>query len=731
MVINMPIITVGRLRVEQTKLNANNEDRWMRGTIDLYGRCRSLLSEIGQRKLPFTMVTGKMIPKEPMILLGEITTYRIPNSNVDWKTLEIRKFIPQNSPLLKELDCSFITAVRKIADNDEEFLQAIGGIELTVRKKIQDLVGSKNRFADHMIEHFGDHAYDKLIDNPWRMINIIPYFTITHADNVAEKLGIPLTDDRRFPEYFRYLMDQAFESHRNTYMSENEFMAFYWMHFSDSMTVEEFRNLTRKRNSPVIKTELGYHPAHFYWAEDASYRIIQKSMEISIPMTRKEEWIIEQVLAESPIQLSDEQLHALREAFHSSLHVITGGPGTGKTTVLNTILRKLALLTGRDFDEQCPYLLVAPTGKAAYRMYEQTGIIAHTIHSAFGIIPEYGCLDIEETANRLSHVRYLIIDESSMLDTKLFGDLCRVLLQMDHIPFLLLVGDIDQLPPVQHGQVFRDLVLFVKKHAAEHLTCLTLLKRQANGSHIPELAAYIKDGTFPDLEWFEDKNDIFFVPSTMETFQKQLVENVLAPKKDELDTIQILTPYRNGTTPDTVHMINKIVKPLYNAEMNGNLEKSIICAQTGQILHVGDKVINRANRTKTIINGSLGEIVEIHNHSKDIFSWSIDVMFENGEEDNFSYEDSKWLELAYAITIHASQGSEYPNVVMCAMRGSSNADFLNRNLLYVGVTRAAKKLVLIGQIENFRQIAATKQRPRHTALAYWLENRKGKNEWEC
>lgn len=730
----MPVITVGRLITEQTKLNSNGEERWMRGTIQLYGPCRSLLSEIGQRKLPFTIVTGKVIPREPLILLGEITSYRIPNSNVEWKTLEIKKFIEKDNPILDELDCTFDQAIRRIARKDQEFLEKLGMAELNVRKKIIELVGPRNSFADKLIEHFGDSAYRKLVENPWKMIHIIPYFTIKQADAVAEKLGIPLTDKRRFVEYFRYLLDQSFESHRNTYISENEFLAFYWMHFSEEMTLQEFKGLARKKDSPIIRSNLGYHPAHFYLAELASYNIITKSLQTEIPTTDMEDGITEQVLAESEILLTEEQVHAVKHAFHTPLHVIRGGPGTGKTTVLNTILKKLAILTGSNFGEQSPFLLVAPTGKAAYRMYEQTGVTAHTIHSAFGIIPDYGCLDIEETAKRLSHVRYLIIDESSMLDTKLFGDLCRVLLAMDHIPFLLLVGDADQLPPVQHGQVFQDLINFLLKHAPEHITSLTLLKRQADGSNIPELASFIRKGEFPDESWFQDKKDIFFVPVTMDAFQDRLVKGVLEPKRDIIDKIQILTPYRNGETPDTIHAINNLVGPLYNPPKTrgdgDDPEPTVSCSNPSRTFRVGDKVINKANRSKTIINGSIGTIIDINDRPRDLFAWTIEVRFENGEEELYCYEDFKVLEPAYAITIHASQGSEYENVVTCLLRNSSMNAFLNRNLLYVAITRASKKLVLMGSIGAYAQVAATEQAPRKTALAYWLEYRKGRNEWE-
>lgn len=727
----MAVITVGTLCPEQTRINRSGEDRWIKGTVRLTGRCMPLLSEIRQRKLPFTIVTGQVLPKEPAILLGEISVYHIPDTNIDWKTLEIQKFIPKDSALLTELGVSFQEAERKIARKDKEFLEQIGSVELLIRERLTELLGKKNGFVDRFIEQFGDLAIQKLTANPWQMINIIPYFTMKQADSVAEKLGIPLTDERRFTEYFRYLLDRYFENHRNTYMLENEFQAFYWMNFAEEMTFDEYKDLLKIPNSPIKKTNLGYHPAHLYFAEKASFEVIVKALFPLEPFTELEEQAVKEIQENSAITLSDEQVHALAQAFHTPLHIITGGPGTGKTTVLNAIIEKLIMLTGASFAEgREPFLLIAPSGKAAYRMWEQTGVTAHTIHSAFGIIPEYGCLDVRETAKRLSHVRYLIIDESSMLDTKTFGDMCRVLLHMDECPSILLVGDADQLPPVGHGQVFQDLLQFLTDCAPEHVSRLTILKRQKDGSSIPELASYIREGTFPDQSWFEGRKDVFFVPSTMNDFQHLLVEGILKPKKEILGDIQILTPYRNGETPDTIFQINNLVEPIYNPQDKEAAEHSVSCGKPIRTFHVGDKVINRTNRSKTIVNGSIGEITDIHDWSKDIFAWTMEVDFD-GEKETYIYEEFKTLELAYAITVHASQGSEYKNVVVGMMRGAGNREFLNRNLLYVAATRASEKLVLMGQISTYKQIAAMQQVPRRTALANWLKNLEQQYESGC
>lgn len=718
------MIIAGRFVPEQVKDNENG--RWIRGDIMPYGRCALLLDDIGehgQRRLPFTIVTSHPLPKKPIVAVGSLSEY-ILNDGTPWYTLEVSEYYEKGDPALDEYG-TFNELADRIAKKDEDVIMGLGDRKTRVKEALKKIFGTGNNFADRMIERFGTSAYDRLKDNPWQMIHVIPYFTMKQADHAAEVLGIPLTDENRFREHFRSRIDIFFADRKDTYMSHADFYGLYLLDFASEMTKDEFMKKTMECDDPLVfETELGIHPAQFYYDERASVNLIRRAGRINIPVTEEIE-NAERIAREAlNFVLTPEQDHGFRNAFRTPIHFITGGPGTGKTTLLSAILKKLEILTHKNLnDPTSPVLLAAPTGKAAYRMWEQTHVTSHTLHSAFQIIPDYGCVDMERAADALSHVRYLIIDESSMLDTHLFGETARIIAKMDHVPFILLVGDIDQLAPVGHGQVFKDLLDYAEAVYPECVTRLTVLKRQKDDSNIPELANdYIAKGKFPSPDWFVDKPDVKFVNVDSNTLIPVLEKAVLVPRRGDLDDVQLITPFRNGTMNDTVPAINDIAQPYYNPDEG----KFVRINNPDRVFRIGSKVINKKNRTDTIINGSIGTIIEMNTSSRDLFEWSFTVRFECGDELVYPYGDLKELDLAYAITVHASQGSEYENVVLCIARGGSSPEFLNRNLIYTAATRAVKKLILLGNIKAFAAAAATPAPVRKTALSVWLREERKK-----
>lgn len=726
------MIIAGRLVPEQTRENDNGQ--WIRGNIMPYGPCAVLLEDVGDRgqsRLPFTLTTPYPLPKRPIVAVGSLSEY-ILQSGKPWYTLDISEYYEKGDPALEPFG-TFNELAAKLARKDEDTIAALGDAKTRIKEALQKIFGTGNSFADRMLEMFGTSAYSRLRQNPWQMIHIIPYFTMKQADQAAEYLGIPLTDENRFREHFRSRIEAFFDGRKDTYLSDSDFYALYLMDFANEMTKDEFRAKTMEDDEPLVfKTELGIHPAQFYYDEKASVALIKRAGRITIPETDEIVQAEEQARKLIDYTLTPEQEHGFRNAFRSPIHFITGGPGTGKTTTLSAILKKLEILTHMDLkDPVSPVLLVAPTGKAAYRMWEQTNLPAHTIHSAFRIIPDYGCMDMEQAAEALSHVRYLIIDESSMLDTHLFGEMARIMAKMDHMPFLLLVGDIDQLAPVGHGQVFKDLLEYAKAVYPDCVTRLTVLKRQKDGSRIPELAStYLANGKFPGTQWFEETDDITFVNADSNSLPGILEHRVLEPKKGELDNVQIITPFRNGTMGDTVPAINRLAQPYYNPDPEG---RSITVNNPDRTFQMGSRVINKKNQSETVINGSIGTVIRMDTDSKNLLEWSIVVKFDSGDEVEYMYGDLKELDLAYAITVHASQGSEYENVVLCVTRGGANAEFLNRNLIYTAVTRAVKRLILLGNPKAFAVAAVTPAPVRKTALSEWLKEERdnhGKNRKE-
>lgn len=715
------MIIAGRLVPELTR--DNNNGRWIKGNIMPYGPCGLLLEDIEQSRLPFTIVTSHPLPKRPVVAVGALAEYPLDSGRI-WYTLEISEYYEKDDPALAEYG-TFNELAKKIAHKDSEIISAFGDRKTKIKEELRKIFGTGNSFPERMIDLFGVSAYTKLKSNPWQMIHIVPYFTMKQADHAAEYFGIPLTDENRFREHFRQRINLFFEDRKDTYMSASDFYALYLMDFAGEMTKDEFHAKTMDGDDPLVfQTDLGIHPAQFYYDEKASVSLIKRIGRIRIPdmeeITRAEELAREAI----SFTLTPEQEHGFRNAFRTPVHFITGGPGTGKTTLLSAILEKLRILTHMDLaDPSSPVMLVAPTGKAAYRMWEQTGIPARTMHSAFQIIPDYGCVDMESAAEAVSHVRYLIIDESSMLDTHLFGEVARIMAKMDHMPFLLLVGDIDQLAPVGHGQVFKDLLEYAEAMSPECVTRLTVLQRQKADSGISELAMeYVRKGLFPGIDWFKGRSDVVFVNVDVDNLQPTLERAVFAPKKGNLSDVQLMTPFRNGNMKDTVPALNSIAQPYYNPDPEG---KSITVNNPDRTFQIGSRVINKRNRTETIINGSIGTVTAMDTSSKDIFEWTVTVMFDSEDEATYAYGDLKELDLAYAITVHASQGSEYENVVLCVARGSMNPEFLNRNLIYTAVSRARSKLILMGSIRAFAAAAAMSAPMRKTALSEWLKTERG------
>ncbi len=368
------------------------------------------------------------------------------------------------------------------------------------------------------------------------------------------------------------------------------------------------------------------------------------------------------------IALTEQQQNAVRIALTNKLSILTGGPGTGKTTTLR------ALITALDA-KNYKYALASPTGRAAKRLSEATLRPASTIHRLLGFGMEGFSLDESVQLE----VDFVVIDEVSMLDIVLFYALIRAIKPDTH---LLLVGDVDQLPSVGAGDVLRDLI----RSNICPVTRLNAIFRQHGGSLIIQNAHQINQGDMPILD---NKGDDFFLfreadPQLASDLLVDVVRNRVPSKfgYHPIDDVQVLSPmYR---TPVGVDALNKALQSVLNPP--GRLAEQLL---NGQIFRVGDKVMQtRNNYEKEVFNGDIGRI-----HSIDKEEKVITVVMDNRLVE-YDWEDTDQLTLAYACSVHRSQGSEYPAVVIPVL--TQHYVMLQRNLLYTAITRAKQLVVLVG-----------------------------------
>lgn len=422
---------------------------------------------------------------------------------------------------------------------------------------------------------------------------------------------------------------------------------------------------------------------------------------------------IRNIEKKTEMELDEHQAEAVKEAVRNGLLVITGGPGTGKTTTINTIIKYFEL-------EGMDIFLAAPTGRAAKRMSETTGYEARTIHRMLEL---NGGMDTGSTAGFERNERnpletdVIIIDEMSMVDISLMYSLLKAVVAGTR---LILVGDVNQLPSVGPGSVLKDII----DSGAFHTVKLTKIFRQASTSDIIVNAHKINNGEEVSLD--NKSMDFFFLKRydadkiinvTLQLIKQKLPKFVNATEYD----IQVLTPMRKGLLG--VERLNGILQAYMNPADKSKREKEY----RGTIFREGDKVMQIKNnyqieweiRTKFglcvdkgmgIFNGDTGIIEEIND-----FAETMTISFDEGRKVEYPFKLLEELELAYAVTIHKSQGSEYPAVVIPLLSGPRM--LMNRNLLYTAVTRAKKCVTIVGDEQTFcEMIQNNSQQRRYSGL---------------
>ncbi|MBO6241577.1 MAG: ATP-dependent RecD-like DNA helicase [Butyrivibrio sp.] len=630
----------------------------------------------------------------------------------------------------------------RIIEDEPERLAEIKGIsekkaidiavQMADKREMRDAMiflqkyGISNAMAVKIFNNYGTGVYGIIQENPYQLADDISGIGFKTADEIAAKVGIRVDSEYRIRSGILYTLLQS-SLDGNTYLPFDELVSKTeellvqtpdQMIDTDSIRTQ-VQNLMMDKKL-ISKNGDNIFAANFYYEEQGS-AVMLSDLNIAENVTpadveRYKQRILD-IENKKGIELDDLQREAVLKSISNGIVIITGGPGTGKTTTINTIIEYYA-------SEGLDILLAAPTGRAAKRMTEATGYEARTIHRLLEVSGQVGDDDAKASGVRFERNRdnpleadAIIIDEMSMVDIHLFYALLKALVPGVH---LILVGDSSQLPSVGPGQVLADLIssgkfptIYLKK-----------IFRQAEESDIVMNAHRIHNGEMPVLD--NKSKDFFFLErSDANVIYKHMIQLIRDKLPGyvgaEVYDIQVLTPMKKG--PLGAVQLNLILQEYLNPPDASKKEH----AYGELVLREGDKVMQIKNNYQAqwevvgknnipvdsglgIFNGDMGIVKEINEYSQDVV-----VEFDEHRRVRYPFSELDELELSYAITIHKSQGSEYPAVIMPLLGGPRM--LLNRNLLYTAVTRAKSTVCILGSSQTVLNMAGNEQQlKRYTGL---------------
>lgn len=553
--------------------------------------------------------------------------------------------------------------------------------------------------SNKIYKAYGDNTISIVKTNPYKLSEDISGIGFIMADTIAMNMQMKTDSKFRISAALSYVLKNDAEMTGSCTISLDGLIDKTF-----SLIKVDKDKINDQINEDLLKSKIQIMKiGNKEFVYDKEIYKAEKSAAINLSRLKNENYNFDVEINEDLDVFSKEQQVAINEAFNNMLLVITGGPGTGKTTIIKAICNILD-------DNNLKFNLAAPTGRAAKRMQESTENPALTIHRLIGIKPESPIPEYNEE-NKLE-CDYVIVDEVSMVDIKLMDKLLNAL---SSNTALILVGDHNQLPSVGPGNVLKDILDTDIKSVR-----LKKIFRQAQESNIVVNAHRINDGLYPILN--QKNKDFFFIDSNSNNFQKDildLVKNRLPNyyKLDPINDIQILSPSKKSSWG--VLNLNNVLQENLNKNSKFFKINNRIFKLKDKVMQVRNNYdlesLDPSNFDDGVYNGDIGRIIELDKERE-----SLKIEFYDGNIVSYKKEDIKDLDLSYAITIHKSQGSEFDCVVIPMMPTSFM--LLNRNLLYTAITRAKKLVILIGEKRILKQMVRNnKGSQRLTNLSFWIK----------